>query len=87
MSRYGTKAKCQVESLEERHAPTVSIDFLHGGSTLNMINDHLGNLVRIDQNDETDKLSVTWQLLSNASTTLYHPVAIFQSYAISKSIV
>jgi len=81
------RMKCQVEALEDRQLPAVTLTLLNNGTTLSIQGDAQGNWVNIDQNDAMDQLVVSCQQVADMPTAVQLPVSLFQSSTIKKIVV
>jgi hypothetical protein len=87
MTKPMRRIKCQVESLEDRQLPTVTLSLLDNGTTLNIRGDASPESLSIVQNDGNDQLIVSWRTISDVPMGILTPVSTFQSSSIKKVIV
>lgn len=87
MIKPNRRTKCQVEALEDRQLPAVTLTLLNNGTTLSVKGDAQGDWVNIDQNDEADQLTVSCQRVVDMPTADQPPISLFQSSTIRKIVV
>ncbi len=87
MTKPMRRMKCQVEALEDRQLPAVTLTLLNNGTTLSIQGDAQGEWVNIDQNDDTDQLMISSQRITDMPTADQPPISLFQSSTIKKIVV
>ncbi|HQR08724.1 MAG TPA: hypothetical protein PLN21_18000 [Gemmatales bacterium] len=87
MTKPMRRMKCQVESLEDRQLPAVTLSLLDNGTTLSIHGDASPESLSITQNDDTDQLMVSWRTISDVPMGVLTPVSTFQSSSIKKIVV
>ncbi len=87
MTKPMRRMKCQVEALEDRQLPAVTLTLLNNGTTLSIQGDAQGEWVNIDQNNDTDQLMISSQRITDMPTADQPPISLFQSSTIKKIVV
>jgi hypothetical protein len=87
MTKPNRRTKCQVEALEDRQLPAVTLTLMNNGATLSIKGDAQGEWINIDQNDDTDQLMVSYQRVADMPSGASLPISTFQSSTIKKIVV
>ena len=87
MTKPNRRTKCQVEALEDRQLPAVTLTLMNNGTTLSIKGDAQGEWVNIDQNDDADQLMVSYQRVADMPSGAALPISTFQSSTIKKIVV